>query len=194
MLDVKDEILESEELFQLEDKNGNVILDNVRIKMKTPILQEGTPLNKVLFDSIKNDILSRLKIEDKASTVEAQLGSDDVKYMTALKVLDLINAKALPSKQMSIKTGTISSGSTIPKTSGYSNYVYIVTPNNPSNNLDAYTDYADLYAGFRMNCSVNQSTRIVTATTSAFYYSNGNSNGWINTKTFSVNYLEIAWN
>lgn len=50
MVEVKDEILESEPLYRISDKNGNIINDDVKIEMITRILQEGTPLNKALFD------------------------------------------------------------------------------------------------------------------------------------------------
>lgn len=55
MLEVKDEILEGEPRYRIRDKNNNIINDDVLIEQKTPIIQEGTPLNKALFDSIKAD-------------------------------------------------------------------------------------------------------------------------------------------
>ena len=56
MVEVKDEILASEPSFRITDKDGNIIFDEISIDMITKVLQIGTPLNKVLFDSIKNDI------------------------------------------------------------------------------------------------------------------------------------------
>ena len=44
--------------------------------------EAGTPLNKVLFDSIASDISSRLLISSKATTAEAQAGTNNTKYMT----------------------------------------------------------------------------------------------------------------
>lgn len=52
MIEVKDEILNGEPKYRLKDENGNVIYDNFSIEQITPVIQEGTPLNKVLFDSI----------------------------------------------------------------------------------------------------------------------------------------------
>ena len=50
-----DEVLEGEALYRLIDKDGNIILDDLRIEQITPAVQVGTPINKVLFDSIKKD-------------------------------------------------------------------------------------------------------------------------------------------
>lgn len=58
MIDVKDEILNGEPMYRITDKDGNILFDNIRIEMTTPVIQEGTPLNKVLFDSIKESIKS----------------------------------------------------------------------------------------------------------------------------------------
>ena len=55
MIEVKDEILNGEPKYRLRDNNGNVIYDNVSVEMTTPVVEEGTPLNKALFDSIGND-------------------------------------------------------------------------------------------------------------------------------------------
>lgn len=56
MIEVKDEILEGEPLYRIRDKDGNILFDNVTLEMITEVLQSGTPLNKTLFDSIKNYI------------------------------------------------------------------------------------------------------------------------------------------
>lgn len=46
----------------------------------------GTPINKALFDSIASDLSTlnstKLNIADKATSVEAQAGIDNTKYMT----------------------------------------------------------------------------------------------------------------
>lgn len=52
MLEVKDEILEGEPRYRIRDKNNNIINDDVLIERTTPVLQEGTPVNKALFDKI----------------------------------------------------------------------------------------------------------------------------------------------
>ena len=170
------------------------MFDNLVIEQVTPIVQEGTALNKVLFDSINNDILDRLLISNKATVEEARGGIDDEKYMTALKVLELINVKALPSKQLSIKTGTISSGSTIPKTSGYSNYMYFVSHYSASESHEVADN--DTKHGVRINCSVDQSTRKVTCTMG--YYRSYSISASIDFTwhdlSGTANYIEFAWN
>lgn len=118
-----------------------------------------------------------------------KVGTDDEKYMTALKVMSLINAKALPSKQMSIKTGTASNNTVIPKTAGYNNYIYIVTPGVAS----SYRNEDD-YSGCRFYCSIDQSTRKVTAYMEAYHYTNGNIQGWGNHTSITAYYYEFAWN
>ena len=60
MIEVKDEILNGEPKYRLRDENGNIIYDNVSVEMTTPVVEEGTPLNKALFDSIGNDLLTRI--------------------------------------------------------------------------------------------------------------------------------------
>lgn len=156
-----------------------------------------------MFDSINSDLLSRLLKADKVSKEEAILGENDDKYMTALKVLNLINAKALPSKQMSIKTGTISNNAYIPQTNGYVNYLYFVS----MNNFSGYDNNNSINSMcLKWECSVNQTNRLVHAR-QKIYICNGVPNSkwndsWNNSSTSNygtnvdgvANYLEIAWN
>lgn len=132
----------------------------------------------------------------KANLVTATALVDDTKYMTPYKVKCAIDANYLPHHQMSIKTGTITNNGTIPQTSGYSNYLYIVTPNTASNNFAGNTSHVanDDYNGFRFYCSVDQVTRKVTAYTESYYYTNGNIQGWTNQTSLTADYYEIAWN
>lgn len=58
MIEVKDEILNGEPLYRIVDKAGNILFDDLRIEMKTPVIQCGTPLNKALFNEIRGNILS----------------------------------------------------------------------------------------------------------------------------------------
>ena len=55
MIEVKDEILQGEPTYDIVDGSGNVVLEDVKIEMKTPVVQEGTPINKALFDTIQDD-------------------------------------------------------------------------------------------------------------------------------------------
>lgn len=52
-LGVKDEILTGEPVYIIKDSLGKVIYDNVIVELKTPLLEEGTPLNKRLFDKVE---------------------------------------------------------------------------------------------------------------------------------------------
>lgn len=51
-LEVQDEVLGAEPRYEIKDNSGNVIATNCSIELITNILQEGTPLNKALFDKI----------------------------------------------------------------------------------------------------------------------------------------------
>ena len=64
MLEIKDEILESEARYRIRDNQGNIIFDNLTIEQITPIIQQGTPQNKVLYDSIKsgNDLVQKYNL------------------------------------------------------------------------------------------------------------------------------------
>ena len=123
----------------------------------------------------------------KATQAQAEAGSDNTKYMTALRVLQEINAKALPSKQMSIKEGTITNNGTIPQTSGYSNYLYFVSPNDVFGTASTGGSFSSV--GFGVECEVNQSTRKVTCRMAT--QSTGSSTSYTGG---TANYLEIAWN
>ena len=168
------------------DSSGNS-LGYVYLKRADEPTVVGTAINKVLFDSIKDDLNSRLLIANKATQAQAEAGTDNTNYMTALRVMQEITAKALPSKQMSIKAGTISDNGTIPQTSGYSYYLYFVSPNDVFGTATTGGNFSTV--GFGVECEVDQSTREVTcrmATQSA-----GGSTSYTGG---TANYLEIAWN
>lgn len=90
MIEVQDEILNGEATYRIRDKDGNILFDNLTIEQITPVIQEGTQLNKVLFDSIKNDINSRLLTSNKSTTEQAVAGIDDITYMTPLKTMQAL--------------------------------------------------------------------------------------------------------
>ena len=60
MIEIKDEILASEPRYRITDNNGNIIADNVTIEMITQMIQEGTPMNKELFERFENDYSSQI--------------------------------------------------------------------------------------------------------------------------------------
>lgn len=63
MIDIKDEILnvsgqpDVNPRYTIRDNNGNIINDDVQIEMKTPVIQQPTPLNKKLFQDFNDDII-----------------------------------------------------------------------------------------------------------------------------------------
>ena len=57
--DILDEILESDPRYTLKENNGNIIQDNVDIVLKTPVMQEGTPINRALFRNLQGDLYTQ---------------------------------------------------------------------------------------------------------------------------------------
>ena len=57
-----------------------------QIDLATLVTTVGTALNKVFFDSIKDDLNSRLLISNKATQAQAEAGTNNTNYMTALRV------------------------------------------------------------------------------------------------------------
>ena len=61
-IEIKDEILntlgqpDNAPRYSIRDNNGSIIYDNVQLEMKTPLKQEGTPINKKLFQDLYNEI------------------------------------------------------------------------------------------------------------------------------------------
>ena len=190
MTNVVDEVLAQQEPeYILTHQNGTQEI--VKLNLATQVITEGTPLNKALFDSIKSDIDARLLISDKASTQEAQTGTNDTKYMTPLKV-----AQSKLGSRIHIATGTVAHNGTIPQTSGYDNYFYIVTPIISLNTNVIDSNYSAIAGyNFKIDCSVNQSTRKVTCQ-GTFYTFRANSSQTSTTvnKNFNATYYEIAWN
>lgn len=54
--DIIDEVLESEPRYTLRDSVGNVLNDDVDIALKTPVVEEGTPINRALFRNFQGDL------------------------------------------------------------------------------------------------------------------------------------------
>ena len=57
--DIKDEILSGDPRYTIRDSSGNVLNDNVDISLKTPITQEGTPVNRALFRNLQGDLYTQ---------------------------------------------------------------------------------------------------------------------------------------
>lgn len=266
----KDEVLDTnlqpdvEPRYTIRNNAGNVLNDNVKIELKTPVIENGTPLNKATMGNIQGDLYTQdrynkpaivngvltldlpltsyeadkvVKIQcsqtltnpkininqlgdklingtivanekisliyngesfdiienyPKASTVQAQGGDSDATFMTPLKVKQAMQYYNKPSNNLSIKTGTISNGSTIPKTAGYTNYIYFVSVNKASSYDGESSASQSVYPDTYIDCSVNQSTRVVSchAGHRSKTYS---SSTWTLTEG-TANYIEFAWN
>lgn len=159
----------------------------VELQIYTPVTTVGTAQNKVLFDSIKDDLNSRLLTSNKASQAEAEAGTNDTKYMTPLKTKKAIQ------NNISIKQGTIANNGTIPQTAGYANYAYFVSVNDiAADAIKGSTSGSSVTARYRIVCSVDQSTRKVTV--GAYQNKTSNTTIWTNFVGGTANYLELAWN
>lgn len=88
---VVDEVLAGSPRYTIKDNGGTTLYDNVQIDLKTQVTTAGTPLNKALFDSIRDDLNTRLLISNKANQGEAEAGTNDTKYMTPLKTRQVLN-------------------------------------------------------------------------------------------------------
>lgn len=70
MIEIDDEILDTsgqpdtKPRFRIRNNSGSIIYDDVQVELKTPVVEEGTPINKDLFESIKE-----LKVGDLVSTI-----------------------------------------------------------------------------------------------------------------------------
>lgn len=64
-----------------------------QIDLATNVTTQGTPLNKVLFDSIKADLNTRLLISSKSTQAQAEAGTNNTQYMTPLRTAQAIFAQ-----------------------------------------------------------------------------------------------------
>ena len=54
--------LDQDARYTIRDNNGNVVYDNVKIELKTPVSVEGTPINKATLEGIQNDLMNETKL------------------------------------------------------------------------------------------------------------------------------------
>lgn len=85
MINFIDTVLDGSPTFKFT-YDDNTTATNVKIELENDIQTLGTAMNKALFDSIADDLNSRLLISNKASNAEAKAGTNDTKYMTPAKV------------------------------------------------------------------------------------------------------------
>lgn len=84
MNNVIDEVLAGNPKYTLT-YSDNTVATGVSIDLETEVTTQGTPLNKALFDSIKDDLNSRLLKSSIASPSEATEGTNNEHYMTPLR-------------------------------------------------------------------------------------------------------------
>ena len=70
--------------------------EDVQIDIITPVQVLGTEQNKVFFDSIRTDLTNlsnnKLNVSAKATTAQAQAGTNDTNYLTPKKLRDGVGA------------------------------------------------------------------------------------------------------
>lgn len=90
-----DEILESEPRYTLRNDAGGILNDNVDIELKTPAIQEGTPLNKAFLEGLFT--YEELQVEKKDAsyneTITASTFFNITEIASGNKILDF-NATA----------------------------------------------------------------------------------------------------
>jgi len=89
--------------------------------VKTNWVDDVTPLSATNMNNIEDTLDGLGNVTHEIATqAEAEAGTSDIKYMTPLRTKEAIG-------NISIKTGILSDGATIPQTAGYANYMYLVS-------------------------------------------------------------------
>ena len=57
--EIKDEILQGDPRYTIRDNTGNVLNDNVDIALKTPLVEQGTPINRQMIQNIQGDLYTQ---------------------------------------------------------------------------------------------------------------------------------------
>lgn len=104
-----DEVLAGEPKYTIELEDGT-ILENVKINLSTNVVTQGTALNKAYFDSVEDDVNSRLLTANKATTAEAKAGTNTSKYIVPSTMQDKLNY------MNTIKSGSITQSGDTAKT------------------------------------------------------------------------------
>lgn len=95
MTEVKDEVLnigatDNKVKYRLTFEDNTT--KTVQIDLLTPVTQQGTPLNKALFDAISADLTARLLISSKATIEDVEAGTNNTKYVTSATLEHKLNA------------------------------------------------------------------------------------------------------
>lgn len=75
--DILDEVLDGEPRYTIKENDGTISKDNVDIVMRTPIMQEGTPINRALFRNIQGDLYTQDRY-NKLENITYQTWVEDV--------------------------------------------------------------------------------------------------------------------
>lgn len=108
MNNVIDEVLDTAQTdnkikYTLTHADGTTEL--VQLDLATPVTVAGTPLNKLLFDSIADDLNTRLLISNKATDNEAIAGTDTTKYIVPSTLQAKLNKMSAWNGTTETKTG-----------------------------------------------------------------------------------------
>ena len=86
MIDVIDEVLSDKPTFIIKNSAGEILHDNVQIELKTPVIQEGTPINRALFQSIIKDIGEKADIKVYALS-DCYIDADNIETEESIVIL-----------------------------------------------------------------------------------------------------------
>ena len=70
--------LDQDARYTIRDNNGNVIYDNIKIDLKTPVSVEGTPINKATLEGIQNDLMSETALVVAEYTATSDIGELEI--------------------------------------------------------------------------------------------------------------------
>jgi hypothetical protein len=80
-INVQDEILDtsgqldSKPRYRMRDNDGNILQDNIQLEVKTPVIQEGTAINKALFEEV-DEGFRKLSLKSIGNTYLAYMNSE----------------------------------------------------------------------------------------------------------------------
>lgn len=141
MIEVNDEILSANPKFRIRDSNNNIIMDNLTIEQITPVIQQGTPLNKALFDAIQNWFLN-ITNNTEIFVTPTLIQNENYNVLSADYPIDpYVTGRKIGIRVPTIFDTTISSPITPPMTQ------------NEQDGYTVYTSYNDGYKAFDNNTS-----------------------------------------
>ena len=110
--EVLDEILSDSPRYSFRDENGNLTNDDVDIILKTPIVQQGTPLNSAFFKNLQGDLYS----EDRYNENIPYFVETDEADLFNLQDTNIVNTGTLKGMAANNNVCVVAGGST---TKGY---------------------------------------------------------------------------